>query len=63
MRIDEENRKLYEHGLEEAKRIVAAAMQMNHADNLLGLNSGWLFLNFLVREADKDYEKYKDRLR
>jgi hypothetical protein len=52
----------YEDGLEEAKRIVSAAMKMSYADALSGLSDGWLFLNFLVRKAEEEYEKYKDKL-
>lgn len=53
----------YEIGLEQAKRIVSAAMKMSYADTLFGLGDGWLFLNFLVRKAEEEYEEYKDRLR
>lgn len=53
----------YEDGLEEAKRIVGAAMKMSYADDLFGMSDGWLFLNFLVRKAEEEYEEYKDRLR
>jgi len=52
----------YEDGLDEAKRIVSAAMKMSYADTLSGLSDGWLFLNFLVRKAEEEYEKYKNRL-
>lgn len=53
----------YEDGLDEAKRIVSAAMKMSYADALSGLSDGWLFLNFLVRKAEEEYDEYKDRLR
>jgi len=52
----------YEKGLEEAKKIVAAAMKMSYASDLFGLGDGWLFLNFLVRKAEEEYDEYKDRL-
>jgi len=52
----------YENGLEEAKKIVSAAMKMSYADAAFGLGDGWLFLNFLVRKAEEEYEEYRDRL-
>jgi len=52
----------YVNGLEEAKKIVSAAMKMSYANDILGLGDGWLFLNFLVRKAEEEYEEYKDRL-
>lgn len=57
------NMDMYETGLAEAKKIVAAAMKMNYAADALGLGDGWLFLNFLVRKAEEEHEEYKNRLR
>ena len=53
----------YEKGLAKAKKIMAYAAQYNYTEVSNELYEGWQFLNFLVREAEKDYEKYKKSLR
>lgn len=53
----------YENGLNQAKKIMAYAAQFEFGEGASDLYEGWSFLNFLVREAEKDYEEYKRSLR
>ena len=53
----------YEKGLNEAKKIMAYMAQMNLNTEVHDLFDGWAFINFLVREAEKEYEDYKRSLR
>jgi hypothetical protein len=53
----------YEEGLNQAKRIMAYMAKMNLSEIDHELFDGWAFINFLVREAEKEYEDYKRSLR
>ena len=46
----------YIDALESAKKIVSAAMQLLYKDSPImeGVESGWIFLNYLVREKEKE---------
>jgi len=49
------------HALEEAKKLVAVAMQMLNSEIIpKGQIAGWQMLNLLVRQKEKELEAYLD---
>ena len=57
----EEKLKFVLHALEEAKKLVAVAMQMLNSEIIpKGQIAGWQMLNLLVRQKEKELEAYLD---